>query len=49
MTGILLLLVIFGGFGYAFYLLITEGLGGQLSKIEQTQSLINEHHRKENK
>ena len=49
MAGILLLLVIFGGFGYAFYLLVTEGLGGQLSKIEQTQARINEHHRKENK
>lgn len=49
MTGILLLLIIFGGFGYAFYLLVTEGLGGQLSKIEQTQAHINEQHRKENK
>lgn len=37
MTGILLLLIIFGGFGYAFYLLVTEGLGGQLSKTAFTR------------
>lgn len=49
MTEIIVLLLIFGGFGYAFYLIVKEGLCEQLSKIEQTQARINEHHRKENK
>ena len=43
------LLLIFAGFGYALYLIVKEGLCEQLSKIEQTQARINEHHRKENK
>lgn len=36
MTGIIILLLVFAGFGYAFYLLVKEGLGGQLSKIAFT-------------
>lgn len=51
MTEIIVLLLIFGGFGYAFYLLIKEGLCGQLSKIDKTQAHINAYaqQRKENK
>lgn len=35
------LLLIFAGFGYALYLIVKEGLCGQLSKIEKTQDRIN--------
>lgn len=51
MTSIIVSLLIFAGFGYAFYLLIKEGLCGQLSKIDKTQVRINAYakQRKENK
>lgn len=37
----LILLLIFAGFGYAFYLIIKEGLCEQLSKIDKIQTRIN--------
>lgn len=49
MVAEIILLLIFAGFGYAFYLIVKEGLCGQLSQIDKTQERINEHHRKENK
>lgn len=50
MTEIILLLI-FAGFGYAFYLIVKEGLCEQLSKIDKTQTRINAYaqKRKENK
>lgn len=36
----LILLLIFAGFGYAFYLIIKEGLCEQLLKIDKIQTRI---------
>ena len=51
MTEIIVLLLIFGGFGYALYLIVKEGLCKQLSKIDKTQARINAYaqQRKEHK
>jgi hypothetical protein len=51
MVAEIILLLIFIGFGYALYLIVKEGLCGQLSQIDKTQERINAYARqqKENK
>lgn len=46
----LILLLVFAGFCLALYLIVKEGLCGQLSQIDRIQARINAHvRRKENK
>lgn len=41
MARIILLLLVFAGIGFAFYLIVKEGLCKQLSQIEKIQTRIN--------
>jgi len=46
----LILLLVLASFGFALYLIVKEGLCGQLSKIDRIHARINAHvQRKENK
>ena len=45
MVAEIILLLIFAGFGFALYLIVKEGLCGQLSQIDKTQERINAYAR----